>query len=128
MGRSHPEHTREFKGSATSMLNPGVATPLSLRRVDTSQEPIRFEPKRLDPRRIRSFSGRLARTEWSARNHCATNPTQRNIHEQAPFAAPFYVISSHYRAPRSSRRTTSQPTHIKRGGCSGCVPESDARR
>jgi hypothetical protein len=30
MGRSHPEHTREFKGSATFMLPPGVATPLFL--------------------------------------------------------------------------------------------------
>ncbi len=60
MGRSYPEHTREFKGSATSMLNPGVPTPLSLCRVGASQAHIRFEPKRLDPRRIRPSSGRLA--------------------------------------------------------------------
>lgn len=77
---------------------------LSLGPASAQRRDIRFDPKRLDPRRIRSFSGRLARTEWSARNHCATNPTQRNIHEQSPFAAPFSVLSSHSRAPRSSRR------------------------
>jgi hypothetical protein len=61
MGRSSQEHTREFMGSATSMLNPGAAAPLSLCRVGASQAHIRFELKRIDPCRISSFVVRLAR-------------------------------------------------------------------